>query len=473
MNRLPLEAIAAAAAAFHGGWANARAAFEVRLARWPRHHGFFHLEGIDALLDALEAFHLPEDAAARLVAERILTPEARDSFGDLRLTLDVDAVRDGEIVFPGEPVVVVEGPFAQALLAASLAAKFLEEPTLAATRTARAVLAAGDAVVLAAPGQAKDPAAVTRAAYIGGAEGGLSFAAAEAHGVPWVALLSAGSMLGAPSGLQALVGWLAGNPEQIAFPLGAAGFPAVLQALVEAVRAKCEASWSPPAVLLALAPEDAPDLAVRIHQAFEAAELPAPRILVGPVADELEVRRLGLEGVGVSGFLFDPIGSRGELAAEALLFQPSLVAIEEAGRWAPRIEAGARIADASDPGRKVILRYFDEAGAPLCDVVHGTREKMQPAREVAFVDRESGLPVRLRAHRSQVLLGKVLRAGKRIHPREPIAFVRARATASRNALHEGQRRLVAPAPYPVGLTDALVAEKNELLADLLDARSEK
>jgi hypothetical protein len=72
-----------------------------------------------------------------------------------------------------------------------------------------------------------------------------------------------------------------------------------------------------------------------------------------------------------------------------------------------------------------------------------------------------------------VLLGKVLRAGKRIHPREPIAFVRARATASRNALHEGQRRLVAPAPYPVGLTDALVAEKNELLADLLDARSEK
>jgi hypothetical protein len=57
-----------------------------------------------------------------------------------------------------------------------------------------------------------------------------------------------------------------------------------------------------------------------------------------------------------------------------------------------------------------------------------------------------------------------MRAGKRVAAPEHPRVVRERAQASLRALDDGYRRLSSPTRYPVGLTNALAALKNDLVA---------
>src|SRR5262249_14007378 len=94
-------------------------------------------------------------------------------------------------LFAGEPVLALEGPLLAILLAAPLVVSTLTLATLAATRAARLVLAAGsfgprdevvDASSAAAPGDTSLLAA--RAACIGGCASTTNLAAAQLLGLP-------------------------------------------------------------------------------------------------------------------------------------------------------------------------------------------------------------------------------------------------------------------------------------------------
>ncbi len=90
----------------------------------------------------------------------------------LRFTCDVDAVREGEVVFPYEPLVRVKGPILEAQLIESALLTLVNYPTLIATKAARICSAAGEDQVLEfglrrAPG-IDGAMSATRASYIGG-----------------------------------------------------------------------------------------------------------------------------------------------------------------------------------------------------------------------------------------------------------------------------------------------------------------
>jgi Nicotinate phosphoribosyltransferase C-terminal domain len=140
------------------------------------------------------------------------------------------------------------------------------------------------------------------------------------------------------------------------------------------------------------------------------------------------------------------------------------VAIESGGAWAPRMRPGDDAASASEPGRKLLVRFFDEGGHPVADVAHGSGERMLRAQGGRYVDRTTGLTAKLDAALSAPLRTSVLRAGKRANPPEAPAAIRDRALAAVQAVAEKHRRIGSPARYPVGLSPQLAALKAELLA---------
>src|SRR5581483_7152475 len=87
---------------------------------------------------------------------------------------DVDAVPEGTIVFPHEPLVRVTGPIWQAQLVESALLNFVNFQTLIATKSARVRLAARDDSVLEfglRRAQGIDGAmAAARAAFVGGCD---------------------------------------------------------------------------------------------------------------------------------------------------------------------------------------------------------------------------------------------------------------------------------------------------------------
>ena len=182
---------------------------------------------------------------------------------------------------------------------------------------------------------------------------------------------------------------------------------------------------------------------------------------LGPMDDELAILALGLSRAP-GGFVSHDLDGLGELSCRA-----DLVALEHAGAWTPRMGAGV---DAEvDPGRKMVIRYFDAREAPVGDVIHAVGERIQPASSAVVVG-GAGVPasIPLRGHRSAPLARNRLRDGRRVDAPEALTTVRDRAAAQIVELPDGLRLLRRPQRYLVGLSPRLSHEKSVLLAAALN-----
>jgi len=175
--------------------------------------------------------------------------------------------------------------------------------------------------------------------------------------------------------------------------------------------------------------------------------------------DEWRIAELRARKAPVTAFILGPE----TLQLPVRMARYELVAIEEEGVWAPRVRLGAELATTSDPGRKVMMRYFDADRRPVGDIAHATNERVLSARDARMVDRTTGFSTRLSAAvTSAPLQTKVMRAGKRIGEAESAGETRERARKAVGSLADRSLRLTSPSHYPVGTTATLAALKREL-----------
>lgn len=457
---LGVEAFVAVRAALSAGIADARAAFELTLAAPSPSWGFLVAAGIEPLVDALERLRVRVDDLEWLEATGAIDAVTRRRLVDARFTCDVDAVPEGTAVFPGEALVVVEGPYWQAQLIGGLVCGAVTDASLVATRFARLVLASGGADVI------EDGAAIAhrlgglptlaRAAYVGGARATTSALAGRRYGVPVVAMQPRGADAAMGSEDRAVRAWLAASTGDAVLRLDPMRAAAVLPRIVAHARERILARQGH--VSIDLPSGDRVGLARSVVKAFAAGGLSPPDFVVSdasePLALEMRDARLPVRAYAAPAEGF---------AGAARLARYDLVSIEDGGSWSPRLRLGADAASSGDPGRKLLVRYFDSGGRPVADVAHATNERLLRAAGGRYVDRASGLAGKLAAATSAPLRSPVLRAGKRASTPEPPELLRERSMQSVIALEEGHRRIVAPARYPVGVTPSLAALKSDLL----------
>src|SRR5216117_2130878 len=108
--------------------------------------------------------------------------------GNLKLRLDVDAIPEGTVVFPQEPLLRVRGPILQAQLVETALLNLVNFQSLIATKAARVCLAAqGDPVVefgLRRAHGTNGAMAASRAAFVGGCSGTSNVLAGKSFGIP-------------------------------------------------------------------------------------------------------------------------------------------------------------------------------------------------------------------------------------------------------------------------------------------------
>jgi nicotinate phosphoribosyltransferase len=141
------------------------------------------------------------------------------------------------------------------------------------------------------------------------------------------------------------------------------------------------------------------------------------------------------------------------------------------GAWEPRIKLSSNPAKMTDPGRKRLVRYYDDAGRPLADLIRLDGEALdsidpgQASPPVPFAERHdlSFLRAVWDAARCEELLQPVMRDGVRVGDRPTLEDIRSRARAQVGALPEEVKRLRNPEIYAVGLSPPLAAEKVRLM----------
>ena len=127
-------------AALRDGTANRRTTFEVFARRLPDGRRYGVLAGTGRFLEALGDFVFDDNALAT-VAE-FSDDATLDYLRGFRFGGDIDGYAEGELYFPGSPVLSVTGTFAECVLLETLALSILNHDTAVASAAARMVSAA-------------------------------------------------------------------------------------------------------------------------------------------------------------------------------------------------------------------------------------------------------------------------------------------------------------------------------------------
>ena len=173
------------AAALQDGTAGRRTTFEVFARRLPDGRRYGVVAGTGRFLEALGEFVFDDDALAT-VAE-FLDPATLDFLGRFEFRGDIDGYAEGELYFPGSPVLSVTGTFAECVVLETLVLSIFNHDTAVASAAARMVsAAAGRPLIEMGSRRTHEQAAVAaaRAAYLAGFAGTSNLAARQRYGIP-------------------------------------------------------------------------------------------------------------------------------------------------------------------------------------------------------------------------------------------------------------------------------------------------
>jgi len=425
--------------AYAEGGMQARASFEFFVRKLPQRRGFLMAAGLTQVVEFLETLRFTSDDLDYLHSSGRFGRDFIEGLAELRFTGDVDAMPEGTIFFPDEPVIRVSAPLPQAQLVETRLINLIHFETLVASKAARMVLAApGKQLIdfgLRRAHGAEAGLLAARASYLAGFDGTATMLAEPRFGVPIY-----GTM--AHSFVQVH------DDEDAAFEHFARVRPAGLVLLIDTYdteRAAEKVARLAPrlkraGIVVQAVRLDSGDLAEharKVRAIFDRASLREIRIFASGGLDEDQLKAFSREHAPIDGY---GVGTSLTTSQDAPALDCAYKLQEYAG--VPRRKRSE--GKATWPGRKQVFRRFDANGTMCGD-------------QVTLAD-EPG--------EGEPLLRPAMRDGRRIPDFPSLVQSREWAAESLIRLPEPLRRLE-PARYSAEISRSL---RN--LADELDRRQE-
>ena len=175
------------AAALADGTADRDCVFELFARRLPHGRRYGVVAGTGRLLEALPHFCFGPDELAALREQGVDDPRLLDWLAGFRFGGHIEGYAEGELYFPGSPVLTVRASFAEGVLLETLALSMLNHDSAIASAAARMVSAAcGRPCIEMGSRRTHEEAAVAaaRAAHLAGFAASSNLEAGRRHGVP-------------------------------------------------------------------------------------------------------------------------------------------------------------------------------------------------------------------------------------------------------------------------------------------------
>jgi len=174
-------------AALADGTADRDCVFEVFARRLPTGRRYGVVAGTGRLIEALADYHFSADDVAFLRETGVADDRTAAWLADYRFRGDISGYPEGELFFPGSPILTVSGTFAECVVLETLILSILNFDCAVAAAAARMVTAArGRPLIEMGSRRAQESAAVAaaRAAYLAGFAQTSNLAAGRAYGIP-------------------------------------------------------------------------------------------------------------------------------------------------------------------------------------------------------------------------------------------------------------------------------------------------
>jgi nicotinate phosphoribosyltransferase len=456
------------------GMAEIPAVFNLFFRKPPFGSGYTLVAGLEAVVDFIEHFRFDAEDIEFLRAQRddaglpLFTEDFLAYLAGLKLTLDLDALPEGTIAFPQEPLIRVRGPLAQAQIIETALLNMVNFSSLVATKAAQVVAAAQGPVLEFGLRRAQ------------GIDGGLTASwSAYLGGCVATSNTLAGRLFGIPvKGTHAHSWVLSFADERDAFDAYAQAMPNNSTLLVDTyntldgVRHAIETGHKLRAAghTLSGIRLDSGDLAylsIEARKLLDAAGFPETKIVASNDLDPQTISALHVEGAridiwGVGTKLvtcYDQPALGGVYKLVAIADDPA-----EPDNWRTPIKISEDSIKITIPGMLGVRRFYDPTGTARADMIYDERK---PGDAKNIIDPTTDF------HQHEVeadwtsreLLTPIFRGGHLVYELPSLQEIRTYAAGELKTLHETVRRLLNPHHYPAGLEEGLYRRRVAMIME--------
>ncbi len=464
------------------GKADQQAVFNLFFRKNPFKGGFTVACGLEYVVDFLNNFKFSNEDLTYLQTVKdsrgnpIFENEFLDYLGRMDFTCDVDAMPEGMIVFPHEPMIRVKGPIIQGQLIETPLLNMINFQSLIATKAARVNLAAkGDKVIEFGLRRAQgiDGAlSASRAAYIGGCSSTSNVLAGKLFGIPVSGTQAHSWVMSFDSEPEAFEAYARAMPDNCIFLVDTYD---TLKGVENAVTVgKSLKANGKKLIGVRIDSGDLAYFSVKAREILDQAGFQDTVIVASNDLDEHIINSLKTEqnaAIDVWG-----VGTKLVTAFD----QPALGAVykmsairDGSGKWDYKIKLSEQAIKMNNPGIQQVRRYYDQDKA-LADMIFDSQHP--PEGKISIVDpmdatRRKKLAAHTLSHKN--LLEPVFERGKLVYKLPDIEEIKTRVAEELERFHSGVKRFVNPHSYPVGLEASLYELKTSLILKLRNMENDQ
>ena len=459
------------------GKADQQAVFNLFFRKNPFKGGFAISCGLEYVVDFLNNFKFSSDDLNYLAGVKNRGGGAMfengflDFLQNMEFTCDVDAMSEGTVVFPHEPMIRVKGPIIQAQLIETPLLNIINFQSLIATKAARINLAAkGDPVIEIGLRRAQGidgGLSASRAAYIGGCSSTSNVLAGKLFGIPVGGTQAHSWVMSFDSELESFKAYAQAMPDNCIFLVDTYDTLKGVENAIEVAKSLKDNGKKLIGIRI-----DSGDLAyfsIKAREMLDRAGFEDTAIVASNNLDEHIIGSLKTgqnAAINVWG-----VGTKLVTAYD----QPALGAVykmsaieDRQGGWDYKLKLSEQAIKVNNPGIQQVRRYYDENKA-LADMIYGIHHP--PGEKTCIVDPMDATRRKKLDTGSLVfkdLLEPVFRNGTLVYELPDIEAIRQGLASELSVFHGGVKRFVNPHSYPVGLEESLYDLKTNLILKLRD-----
>ena len=428
--------------------------------------------GLEQAVDYLLNWRFDDEDIAYLRSLNLFDENFLAYLKKMRFTGDVYAVREGEVVFPSEPILTVKAPLIQAQFAETALLNIINHQTLIATKSSKICRATGGKGVVMEFGlrRAQGPDAGiygARAAIIGGCASTSNVITGQAFSVPVAGTMAHSWVMSYPTEYEAFQAYAESYPDNCLLLVDTydtlrSGVPNAIKVLKE-LKAK---GHKPKGIRL-----DSGDFAYlskKARKMLDDAGLEETVICASGDLDERSISslmqqgaKIDLWGVGTKLITSEDLPALGGVYKLSAVF-------EKDGTVTPKIKLSDTSEKVTNPAFKNLYRLYDkESGMAIADLIT-LREENAPKGEpiTIFHPIDTWKRCEVRDFYAEELLKTIVKGGKLVYEFPTLMQAQAFSKAEKEKFWEEYLRLDMPQVYKVDLSEKLYDLKKSMIDEI-------
>ena len=453
---------------FKNGFKDIVAYFDMFFRKVPDDGGFVIMAGVEQLVEYLSDLKFTKEDIEYLRGKGF-NEEFLDYLANFKFACDVWAVPEGTPIFPGEPIVKVNGPVIQAQFVETMVLLCINHQSLIATKANRVSRAAQGRAVMefgSRRAQGADGAIYgARAAYIGGCAGTACTITDEMFGVPALGTMAHSWVQLFDSELDAFKAYAREYPDSCTLLVDTynvlkSGIPNAIKTFDEVLAPMGKRPKG-----IRIDSGDITYLSRKARKILDEAGYPDCAIVASNSLDEYIIRDMLLQGAKVDSF---GVGEKLITSSSSPVLGGvyKLCAVEKDGEIIPKIKLSENVQKITTPGNKRAYRLFDkESGKAIADVIALASETIDENKPYELFDPDYTWKRKtVENFAVRELLEPLFSKGKCVFEKKSIDEIKKYCAEQVDTLWDEVTRFENPHNYYVDLSQPLWDLKREMLS---------